>query len=116
MSCMAAQAGRMETTIQGPYDMARQAARFGGWVRGTDGDIVMAFPVEGWTHSAAVVLRQKGDTVEGDVRGGGQAAWEQALAALSLDEDGSGYPAVGERDPVLGALQREWDFLRPVLF
>ena len=106
----------METTIQGPYDMARQGARFGGWVRTTDGGIAMAFPVEGWTHSAAVVLRQRGDTVEGQVHGGGQAAWEQALAVLSLDEDGSGYPAVGDRDPVLGALQRAWAYLRPVLF
>jgi DNA-3-methyladenine glycosylase II len=113
---MTAQASRMETTIQGPYDMARQGGRFGGWVRGADDGIVMAFPVEGWTHSAAVVLRQRGDRVEGEVHGGGPAAWQQALAVLSLDEDGSGYPAVGDRDPVLGALQRGWDYLRPVLF
>jgi DNA-3-methyladenine glycosylase II len=122
MSCIAVQGERMETmtrmetTIHGPYDMAGQSTHFGGWVRGDDDGIVMAFPVEGWTHSAAVVLRQRGDTVEGEVRGGGQAAWEQALAALSLDEDGDGYPAVGDRDPVLGALQREWGYLRPVLF
>jgi DNA-3-methyladenine glycosylase II len=106
----------METIIQGPYDMARQGRHFGGWVRSSDGGIVMAFPVEDWTHSAAVVLRQRGNTVEGQVQGGGRAAWEQALAVLSLDEDGSGYPAVGDRDPVLGALQRQWDYLRPVLF
>lgn len=106
----------METMIQGPYDMAHQGRHFGGWVRSTDGGIVMAFPVEDWTHSAAVVLRQRGNTVEGQVQGGGRAAWKQALAVLSLDEDGSGYPAVGDRDPVLGALQRESDYLRPVLF
>ncbi|WP_432824410.1 DNA-3-methyladenine glycosylase family protein [Dactylosporangium sp. CA-092794] len=35
---------------------------------------------------------------------------------LSLDEDGTGYPAVGDRDPVIGALQREHAYLRPVLF
>jgi DNA-3-methyladenine glycosylase II len=106
----------METKIQGPYDMARQAQHFGGWVRSDDDGIVMAFPVEGWTHSAAVVLRQRGDTVEGQVEGGSRTAWDQALAALSLDEDGSGFPAVGDRDPVFGALQREWGYLRPVLF
>jgi DNA-3-methyladenine glycosylase II len=72
--------------------------------------------VEGWAHSAAVVLRQPTpDLVEGDVCGP-DAAWPQALAALSLDLDGSGYPAIGERDPVIGALQRQGGYLRPVLF
>jgi DNA-3-methyladenine glycosylase II len=40
----------------------------------------------------------------------------QALAALSLDADGSGWPEVGDRDPVLGELQSEYRYLRPVLF
>jgi DNA-3-methyladenine glycosylase II len=106
----------MRTEIQGPYDMARQSEFFGGWVRSADDGIVMAFPVEGWTHSAAVVLRQRGDAVEGEVVGGGATAWQQALAALSLDLDGSGYAAVGRRDKVIGAMQREHAYLRPVLF
>jgi DNA-3-methyladenine glycosylase II len=106
----------MRTSIQGPYDLARQSEFFGDWVRTADDGIVMAFPVEGWTHSAAVVLRQRGDVVDGEVTGGGEPAWRQALSVLSLDADGTGYPAVGERDPVLGALQREHAFLRPVLF
>jgi DNA-3-methyladenine glycosylase II len=106
----------MKTSIQGPYDMARQSEFFGGWVRTAEGGIVMAFPVEGWTHSAAVVLRQRGDVVDGEVTGGSAAAWQQALAVLSLDADGTGYAAVGERDPVIGALQCEHAFPRPVLF
>jgi DNA-3-methyladenine glycosylase II len=106
----------MQTSIRGPYDLARQSAFFGGWVRAAGQGIVMAFPVEGWTHSAAVVVRQRGDTVRGEVYGGSATAWAQALAVLSLDADGTGYPAVGERDPVIGALQREHAFLRPVLF
>jgi DNA-3-methyladenine glycosylase II len=106
----------MQTSILGPYDLARQSEFFGGWVQTGDHGIVMAFPVEGWTHSAAVVLRRRGDTIEGEVSGGSGAAWSQALAVLSLDADGTGYPAVGERDPVIGALQREHAFLRPVLF
>jgi DNA-3-methyladenine glycosylase II len=106
----------MQTSIEGPYDLARQSEFFGGWVRAAGHGIVMAFPVEGWTHSAAVVVRQRGKTIEGDVYGGSAAAWSQALAALSLDADGSGYPAVGERDPVIGSLQREHAFPRPVLF
>ncbi|MET7419920.1 hypothetical protein [Dactylosporangium sp. NPDC005555] len=106
----------MEAHITGPYDMARQSEYFGGWMRpvGDDRTIIMAFPVEGWTHSAAVLLRQTGpDTVTGQ---GPQDAWRQALAVLSLDVDGSGYAQVGERDPVIGELQRQHAHVRPVLF
>lgn len=121
----------MKTAILGPYDMANQNRYFGGWTQTVDGAVVMAFPVEGWTHSAAVTLRQVDDTtIDGDVYGGGggtdvnnrdigggaDAAWNQALAVLSLDVDGSGYAEVGVRDPVIGAMQREHAFLRPVLF
>ncbi|WP_433223404.1 DNA-3-methyladenine glycosylase family protein [Dactylosporangium sp. CS-047395] len=107
----------MQTRISGPYDMGRQAEFFGGWVRPADDprSILMAFPVEGRPESAAVLLRQDGDTVTGDVTGPPEA-WDQALATLSLDEDGTGWPEVGERDPVIGALQREHAYLRPVLF
>jgi DNA-3-methyladenine glycosylase II len=35
---------------------------------------------------------------------------------LSLDVDGSGFPAVGERDPVVAGLQRRYPGLRPVAF
>jgi DNA-3-methyladenine glycosylase II len=109
----------MRTSIRGRYDMAHQNTYFGGWTQAADSDrsVVMAFPVEGWTQSAAVVLRQTDDaTVEGSVVGGGDAAWNQALAVLSLDADGSGYEQVGVHDPVIGALQREHRYLRPVLF
>ena len=75
----------MQTAIRGLYDLARQSEFFGGWVRTADHGIVMAFPVEGWTHSAAVVVRQRGDTAEGEVYGGSGPAWAQALAVLSLD-------------------------------
>jgi len=110
------QTGVMQTAIKGPYDLAVQSDFFGGWTRPADGGIVMAFPVEGWTHSAAVTLRQRKDKIEGQVYGGAGAAWEQALSVLSLDTDGTGFPAVGERDPVIGKLQHEHGFVRPVLF
>jgi DNA-3-methyladenine glycosylase II len=106
----------MQTAIQGPYDLARQSEFFGEWTKSRGDSIVMAFPVEGWTESAAVQLRQHGDKIEGAVYGTAEPAWRQALAVLSLDEDGSGYAAVGESDPVIGRLQREHGFPRPVLF
>jgi DNA-3-methyladenine glycosylase II len=77
----------------------------------------MAFPVEGWAGSACVVLRQHGDVLEADVAADApEAAWQQALAALSLDFDGSGFAAVGDRDPVIGRLQAEYELMRPVCF
>jgi len=104
---------------QGPFDLETEATRFGGWPRLGDG-VVMAFPVEGWNSSAAVVMRQRGDTITGEVHGGGEAdaerAWQQALATVSLDVDGAGFVDVGRRDPVIGRLQSEYHNLRPVLF
>jgi DNA-3-methyladenine glycosylase II len=40
----------------------------------------------------------------------------QVARILSLDVDGSGFPAVGERDPVVAGLQRRYPGLRPVGF
>jgi DNA-3-methyladenine glycosylase II len=104
---------------QGPFELESQASRFGGWPRLGDA-VVMAFPVEGWTSSAAVALRQEDGRIVGEVHGtaatDAERAWQQALACLSLDVDGSGFPEVGKRDPVIGRLQAEHQTLRPVLF
>ncbi len=107
----------------GPFDLATQNTYFGGWVTSTQdpGEIVMAFPVEGWQGSAAVRLRQdRTGAIVGSVDGLGgvdlDAGWRQALAVLSLDADGSGYADVGQRDHVVGSLQEEHHHLRPVLF
>ena len=80
----------------------------------------MAFPVEGWRTSAAVLVRQAPAAITGEVHGAtgreAEAAWNQALAVLSLDVDGTGFPEVGRRDPVIGRLQERCRFLRPVCF
>jgi DNA-3-methyladenine glycosylase II len=80
----------------------------------------MAFPIEGWDGSAAVLMRQRGDTITGEVHGtrdvDADRAWRQALAAVSLDVDGRGFVDVGRRDAVIGRLQDEFRNLRPVLF
>ena len=48
-------------TPKGPFDLARSREFFGGWPSPpSDAEaIVMAFPVEGWRTSAAVVVRQE---------------------------------------------------------
>ena len=107
---------------QGPFSLAAANERFGGWVEQHAGDlpaVAMAFPVERSWLPAAVVVRQSADSeVEGEVHSPGATdpAWRQALAVLSLDADGAGFPAVGEADPVIGGLQARYPGLRPVLF
>src|SRR6266516_2992559 len=58
--------------------------------------------------------------VRGEIAESGAAdparAWAQAARILSLDHDATGYAALGERDPVVGELQRASGWLRPVLF
>ena len=110
---------RFELVPRGPFDLEAEAGRFGGWPRLGDA-VVMAFPVEGWRSSAAVVLRQRGDRITGDVYGADEAdaerAWQQALATVSLDVDGRGFIDIRRRDPIIRRLQAEFKNLRPVLF
>ena len=87
--------------------------------RGTSTGILMTFPVESWRNSAAVDAWQSEDgVVHGDVHGSDdvETVRRQAARSLSLDHDGTGWAAVGERDPVIGALQARFDWLRPVCF
>jgi DNA-3-methyladenine glycosylase II len=116
---------RFQTRPRGPFSLGVSNRYFGGWAAlgGDERQLVMTFPVErpDWSTSAAVVVAQSADgLVSGEVHGAtaedADAAWRQVEAALSLDFDGSDYPTVGERDPVIGRLQREHDMLRPVCF
>ena len=114
---------RFTVQPRGPFELARASSHFGGWpsLPADPSALVLAFPIEHAGASAAVVLRQTEDgAIVGAVHGGAgslmEAAWRQALAALSLDVDGRAWPEVGERDPEIGQLQHAYDFLRPVLF
>jgi DNA-3-methyladenine glycosylase II len=109
------------TAPRGPFDLANQNRYFGGWLTtGPEGGtVLMAFPVEGGGASAAVAVTQGADgRVTGTVTGPADpaTAWRQALAVLSLDADGTGFADVGRVDGVIGALQAEHAYLRPVLF
>jgi DNA-3-methyladenine glycosylase II len=109
----------------GPFDLATARDFAGGFAAGigsraaTDGSILMIFPVEGWAGSAVVQLRQDPDgALRGQAFGEGDPATVdlQAARSLSLDHDGSGWPEVGRRDPVVGRLQERFGLLRPVCF
>ena len=116
----------IEIIPRGPFSLAAARDFAGGFPAGIGGggvgpgSITLAFPVEGLDQSAAIELWQDDDGVirgrsdaEGELLA---AARKQASRSLSLDHDGSSWPAVGERDPVIGRLQREHDDLRPVCF
>jgi DNA-3-methyladenine glycosylase II len=86
---------------------------------GTATGLLMTFPVEGWRDSAAVDVWQSADgRIHGEAHGSDdlETVRRQAARSLSLDHDGRGWADVGERDPVLGALQAQYDWLRPVCF
>jgi DNA-3-methyladenine glycosylase II len=111
----------------GPFDLATARVFAGGFPAGigsraaASGAILMVFPVEGREASAAVQLDQDEDGV---LRGSAFTAGEadpdaiarQAARSLSLDHDGTGWPGIGERDPVIGRLQARHGRLRPVCF
>ena len=110
-------------TPRGPFELER-AATFGfGPRRGEDfdGTMRLAFAVDGLREHAGVVLRQDADGtvhagVQGVAPGSRQSVRNQVARVLSLDHDGEGWTRVGERDPVIGALQARYPRLRPVLF
>jgi DNA-3-methyladenine glycosylase II len=108
----------------GPFSLAAAQDFAGGFAagigaHGTATGLLMTFPVEGWRDSAAVDVWQTPDgIVHGEVNGSDdlETVRRQAARSLSLDHDGSGWRAVGQRDPVLGGLQERYDWLRPVCF
>ena len=115
-----------EIQPRGPFSLAAAQSFAGGFPSSIGGgavgatSIAMAFPVEGTNSSAAVELSQQADGV---VVGRTDApaslidqVQRQAARSLSLDHDGSGWPDVGKRDPVMGRLQKTHDYLRPVCF
>jgi DNA-3-methyladenine glycosylase II len=121
---------------RGPFSLAASIGFLEGFTPASYGGgpasvLELAFPVEGSWRTAGVRVRQDdGGTVQDD---GGTVTAEivspaepgpdlvaeirlQLERILSLDVDGSGFPAVGERDPVVGEIQRKYPGLRPVGF
>ncbi|HSW81458.1 MAG TPA: hypothetical protein VLG40_03605 [Candidatus Saccharimonas sp.] len=107
---------------KGPFDLLYQNQYFNGWptLKSDPATVVMAFPIEdGWRGSAAVTLKQRSDGTL-DVRVYAKTdhatAKNQALAAMSADEDATDWPKVGERDPFIKELQQKYNYMRPTKF
>ncbi|MBS2032734.1 MAG: hypothetical protein JST54_32980 [Deltaproteobacteria bacterium] len=100
----------------GPFSLTAARDYFERWPE-HEGGLAVAFPVEGWQGTAAAVVRLREGRVEADIHCDAalaDTAWKQLLAALSLDFDGTDFPKLAERDPVLGKIQRALDFMRPM--
>jgi DNA-3-methyladenine glycosylase II len=89
-----------------------------GYEGRTPGHLHIAFPVDGSWETVGACVRQTDASVTVDVFGSEDRAAVRAQVAriFSLDVDGSGFAAVGRRDPVVAQLQRSLPGLRPVLF
>ncbi|HYL07414.1 MAG TPA: hypothetical protein VEU76_02625 [Candidatus Udaeobacter sp.] len=83
----------------------------------TEGHLHLAFLTDGDLTPAGVCVTQGGDgRIHSAVYGAASAGAVRLQTAriLSLDVDGRGWPAVGERDQVVGKLQRMFPGFRPV--
>ena len=113
---------------RGPFSLAASIRFLEGFTpaaygRPADAALELAFPVEGSWQTVGVRVGQAGDEVTAAIVSPLSAAADLVAAVrrqveriLSLDVDGSGFPAVGDRDPVVGRLQRHFPGLRPVGF
>jgi len=111
-------------TARGPFSLAA-SVRFlegfapAGEVHGSgERELALAFAVEGGWEVAGVLVTQRGDTLRAEVSGDAELAAVEAQLArlLSVDVDGSGFLAVGQRDCVVAELQARYPGLRPVGF
>ncbi len=108
---------------RGPYALAASVRFLEGFApaayeSATPGHLHLAFVTDGGAAVAGLCVRAEGGVVAGEIVGEADPGVVRAQVAriLSLDVDGSGFPAVGARDPVIGRLQAHYPGLRPVLF
>jgi DNA-3-methyladenine glycosylase II len=112
-------------TPAGPFSLAASTRLLEGFAPAayhgqTAGHLDLAFPVDGDWRTVGVHLQQHrdGDAVAGEVVGTADPELVRAQVAriLSLDVDGTGFPQIGQRDPVVHQLQQHYPGLRPVTF
>ena len=88
---------------------------------GADVELRFSWAVDGDWRTVTATVAQRGGAVTAAFAGPpppelAARARRDLERILSLDVDGTGFAAVGERDPVVARLQRRFPGLRPVLF
>ncbi len=115
---------KFEIAPQGPYSLAASLVFLEGFTPAAydssqvSGHLHLAFLIDGSERAAGVCLQEQNGRIEGVVYGEVEVGpvRKQVRRILSLDVDGSGYPKVGQRDPVIGRLQARYPGMRPVCF
>jgi DNA-3-methyladenine glycosylase II len=111
-------------TPRGPFSLAASAAFLKNFAPAahkaatTTNHLHLAFVASGTDHAVAVCLSQEDNTVVGEMFGEADTTVvrKQVERILSIDVDGSAFPAVGEHDPVVASMQARYPGLRPVCF
>jgi DNA-3-methyladenine glycosylase II len=105
---------------RGPFSLYEQGVfGFGQNLDTTwDGVMRLAFCLDGYRTQVGVEVRQDGELLHCTMTGDADpaAVRRQVARVLSADHEGHGFAEVGERDPVIGALQRLRPGLRPPQF
>jgi len=112
-----------EFSPKGSFDLINQSRYFDNCASLTcqSNQVIVSFPIEdSWHESATIVFRQPNpNRITGEVyakQAVAENGFKQALAFLSLDVDANNWEKIGQKDPVIGKLQREYNFVRPTLF
>jgi DNA-3-methyladenine glycosylase II len=112
--------GTFTIVPRGPFSLAESIGFGFGQRDAAAGEVMrLAFCVDGYRHQAGVEVRQDEAGVHGTIHGPGTAAAAvqgQVARVLSLDYDAAGFVRAGQRDPVLGTVQKAAPGLRPPLF
>jgi DNA-3-methyladenine glycosylase II len=100
------------------FGQRMRPAGVGARVAQFDAVMRLAFCLDGYHDQVGVELRQDERVVHAVVHGAGEldAIHRQVARVLSLDQDARGFAQVGQRDLVIGKLQRAAAGLRPPLF
>ena len=113
-----------EYEVRGPWSLATGIAFWKGFapsaLRGSaePGSLRSVFLCDADWRRVEVVVTQRESIGRIAVTGPGdlEAATAQVLRFLSLDVDARGWPQVGERDPIIAAVQRKLPGFRPCGF
>jgi DNA-3-methyladenine glycosylase II len=121
---LATQASTFTLTPSGPFsweaacDVVAHFSPISRHWAGSGDPLRLAFPLDGTFAPVAVALRWDGGRLTGEVAGAADvaAASRQVARIFSLDQDGTGFPELGRRDPALGRIMAAFPGLRPVSF
>ena len=119
----AASSASFDLEPRGVYSLKESAGFIDAWHEAPSeggksaGHLHLAFLCDGdWAPAGVCLTQEESGHVRGQVYGGASTAVvsRQVARILSLDVDGVGWPAVGERDAVVGRLQKMFPGFRPV--